>query len=717
MQKEMLGALPAVYGAMRMALFPPFMPGGMRFGKLSWNDWNSLALGLICDCQICSRLPCDEVCEKQLECGHRCPSSTCFPSPRLVPGLALILCFIVCGEPCEQQRCIVCLPDERKADIVDFIMQRRLDEIDLASDDISERLIRLGCGHIFTVETLDGQCKMPDYYEQDALGTFTAPKAPPVNFQTPPSCPTCRGPITALRYGRVTKRANLDILEQNVASTMSSALENVGPEIEQFSARLETAKTEAKAIAFSPPDEAADDFDALSARRRTLFGLESEPLPSDEISQPSMKDVHGFSGDEGRAWNKVVRDLLKLYRKVADVARTRGPHVQAYGAALATLYRLELSAIASDPERATDAPEPVAIAEVNKKIGQPPHKADTRFQVEAFFLSLEVRYTLAEIAQSRIEGLKVSSSSRDETVLRHERLWRSFVSFIYESCIRDAEKALKIAKKSSASRLAAHAGVNILRGKLELFRFEILEERKLLARNGHLNDESRANLSAKTQLEGNTASDEIKILQKAYIRSRPPSNVAELRSEREWFAENCQKKGDKFVKEYEALATHIRTERGYEPLSLKEREDIVKAFGFCKLFQFLTGRSIVESISLLAAHRGHFYNCENGHTFVIGEVSNRFDSSKIQTIDWSFYSAEVQCKRRAAQNATPRLVALTIDWTIQIRERWSSRTSLARLGHRIPTGRGAEAHRKMFSYETVETVGLRNVARYYQDMY
>jgi hypothetical protein len=43
MQKEMLGTLPAVYETMRMALFPPFMPGGMRFGKLSWNDWDFLA--------------------------------------------------------------------------------------------------------------------------------------------------------------------------------------------------------------------------------------------------------------------------------------------------------------------------------------------------------------------------------------------------------------------------------------------------------------------------------------------------------------------------------------------------------------------------------------------------------------------------------------------------------------------------------------------------
>ncbi|KAH9048672.1 hypothetical protein EDB83DRAFT_2553548 [Lactarius deliciosus] len=534
---------------------------------------------------ICSRLPCDKACEWRLRCGHRCPS--------------------ICGEPCEKQTCVVCLPDERKVDIVDFIRQRRLDEIDLSSDNISERLIKLECGHIFTVETLDGNCNMSEYYESDAMGTFTATKAPPVNFQTPPSCPACRGPITALRYGRVTKRANLDILEQNVASAMSSAIEEVGPEIEEFSRRLDSVKEEAKSIAFNPPSKGVDDFDnlsggfvplkvraaarvasgrndfdILSARRRTRFGPESSPLPQKEISLVSMTELHGFSGEEGRAWNKVVRDLLKLYRKVADVARIRGPHVQAYNAALATLYRLELSAIASDPERATDTPEPAAMMEVNKKIGQPPHKADTRFQVEAFFVSLELRYMLAEIAQSRIEGLNVESN--DAAVLRHERLWQSFVSFIYESCIRDAEKALRIAEKSSASRLAAQAGVNLLRGKLELFRFEILAEHTLLSRQSLFHGDRRNELITKAELESNATSREMERLETTYIRSRPVTTMDEIKSEREWFTQNCREKGDKFVKEYNALETHLRTERGYEPLTLKEKQDIVKSFGFCK---------------------------------------------------------------------------------------------------------------------------------------
>ncbi|KAJ3004821.1 hypothetical protein NUW54_g4631 [Trametes sanguinea] len=46
----------------------------------------------------------------------------------------------------------------------------------------------------------------------------------------------------------------------------------------------------------------------------------------------------------------------------------------------------------------------------------------------------------------------------------------------------------------------------------------------------------------------------------------------------------------------------------YQPLSLQERADIVKAFGF--------------------SHRGHFYNCENGHTFVITECGGAMETAR-----------------------------------------------------------------------------------------
>jgi hypothetical protein len=425
---------------------------------------------------------------------------------------------------------------------------------------------------------------MSEYYEIDPVGIFTAIKALPVYYQSPPSCPTCRGPITAFRYGRVTKRANFDILEQKVATTMSSILEEISPQVVDISAKLESAKDAAKKIPSNPPGlgKGVVEFDRLLEDRMTRFGQESEPLPLDVINQGSMKAIHGFSGEESGAWDKIVCDLLKLYERVAEVARTRGPYMQAYDATLAILYRLELDAIASDPERTCDTPELLATEEVIMKIGQPPHQSDTRFQVEAFFLSLELRYTLAEIAQSRIEGLNTEDSG-DEGTSTRERLWRSYVSFIYESCVRDAEKALSIANKSTALRHAARAGIYVLRGKLELFRFEILTKRTLLNRNQLLDTLDRKELSANAQQEALTAATQLSTLEETYIGNRRVPNLDELKAEKAWFSENCREKGDRYVEEYRKLANYLLTEGGYSPVSLQEKAGIVKAFGFCKL--------------------------------------------------------------------------------------------------------------------------------------
>ena len=93
--------------------------------------------------------------------------------------------------------------------IADLIMQRPISEIDTTSDGVSERLITLECGHIFAVESLNGHCTMSEYYGIDPMtNCCVTMKVPPVELQTPPACPTFRGPIASPRYDCVTKRTN-----------------------------------------------------------------------------------------------------------------------------------------------------------------------------------------------------------------------------------------------------------------------------------------------------------------------------------------------------------------------------------------------------------------------------------------------------------------------------------------------------------------------------
>lgn len=471
-----------------------------------------------------------------------------------------------------QQVCITCMPHERRTDIVDFIMQRTLDEVDPASNETSERLITLVCGHIFTVETLDGHCNMHSYYEVDSIGRFISTKAPPVNYQSPPTCPTCRGPITALRYGRVTKRATLDILEQNVASKMSSSLDNLSPAMERLASSMEAMQDSAKSLI--KVDDLPDEPSTKDAQ-----GKSTEPLHPNLFTKDSMVSVHGLNGEEAKAWQAIVKDLIALYRRAVVVANTRGAHVKAYEAALTTLYHAEMAAIVNDPLRASDTPEQTAFEVVNMKIGQPPHKADTRFQIDAYLLSLELRFMLAQVASSRVQGLTVTTEDSDRV---HRQRWVSFVDFVYESCIADAGKALVMARNSSASRQAARSSMYILRSDFERFRAQIIEERAELARTHQLALPFRLSLVAKVKAKSSELLNAVSKYEGDYIRSRPSRTMQELQEERAWFKDNCSRKVERCREECVELERAMLSDKFYQPLSLQEREDIVKAFDFCK---------------------------------------------------------------------------------------------------------------------------------------
>ncbi|KAL7277033.1 hypothetical protein ACG7TL_008877 [Trametes sanguinea] len=509
-----------------------------------------------------------------------------------------------CGEPCEKQACILCINEARRTDIVDFIMQRRLEEIDLDSTDVSDRLITLGCGHIFTVETLDGHCRMHDYYVVDEMGRYVQTKSPPVNYQTPPTCPTCRGPITALRYGRVTKRATLDILEQNVASSMSGSLDACNSEVSQLSDNLSTMQEQAKKLAAAVPPSDSDS-DAEETPKEPP-AQDQGPLRATAWDQEAMWAMHGLAREEARGWHAIVKDILVTYRKVARVANTRGAHVKAYESALSTLFRIEMQAIAADPARATGAPEPLALAIVDQQIGQPRPKADVRFQVEAFFLTLELRSLVARIAESRVEGLSTTTDNPDNP--HHRQLWTSFVEFLYKSCIADAHKAQALAAESFATRQEARAALFVIRFEFELFRWWKRCEHALLAKDGKYDGPARDALSEEVRQYKHTLADALDLLRKEYMRKRPMKTMEDMRAEREWISENCGRKVDSWKEECDALEQFLVKGGFYQPLSLQERADIVKAFGF--------------------SHRGHFYNCENGHTFVITECGGAMETAR-----------------------------------------------------------------------------------------
>jgi len=465
-------------------------------------------------------------------------------------------------------------------------MQRTMADLDLESDDVSERIITLRCGHIFTVETLDGHCQMQSFYNVDQMsGSYIDMASPPTDFQKPPVCPTCRAFITSPRYGRATKRANLDLLETNIAGNMSKDLQNIVAELEVVLATLDEVRSTAKSFPTAKSksvETTAEQFeDFVQKRLQKLESSENEdnkPLSPKHIL--GIGGIHGLSGDDYTAWKKWSKPFVTIYEKVVSVACTQGPHVKAYHAALSTLYRLELAALEGDPSRVLHAPESIAIAEVNKKIGQPPHKADTKYQVEALLISIDIRLQLAEIAESRYEGL-----NREE--LHGRRVWHSLVDFLYISCEHDTEMARKMAERSSAPRQVARCRTKMIRLSIERTRFDVRFQRDNLILNANLTIRNRQDLVKRLQDLQSNVTLLLRTAEACYIQGRNCNgDRALIAIEQKWFKTECRNPVNKIVQDLEKFIEHIRSDSAYQPLSRKEKADIVAAlnFGMCSTF-------------------------------------------------------------------------------------------------------------------------------------
>lgn len=88
-------------------------------------------------------------------------------------------------------------------------MSSTFEEIDL---DESPCIVP-SCGHVLTVESMDGHMSMSDFYITNDEGAIVDLKnsAEPFSASGMKSCPTCRGPLRNLnRYSRIVRRALID---------------------------------------------------------------------------------------------------------------------------------------------------------------------------------------------------------------------------------------------------------------------------------------------------------------------------------------------------------------------------------------------------------------------------------------------------------------------------------------------------------------------------
>ncbi|KAK7685306.1 hypothetical protein QCA50_011669 [Cerrena zonata] len=478
--------------------------------------------------------------------------------------------------------CPECASPEIKSCIADLVLQRELEFIDPDAGTLDELLITLpNCKHVFTVETLDGHCDMSEYYERDGVdGEWLGLKAPPIGFRKPPTCPTCRSAITSPRYGRVFKRADLDILENNVAFHMSQALQEVIRRVS--SVPLKEICTRLKNNASLPslqPNRVKEKTINKRERQRKALLKETRLIPiNSKTLDPSDKTLHGVVPIEVKVWRQAVQPLLNAYRGAENVTNIRSSHQHAWEASFSYLYRKEMEDITNDPDNAPPNPHEYATQLARFRVGQPPPRADKRFYVEAFWATISIRLSLAEATTSWLAGL----ASRKGYPKISQYLWETYTVFLLKTCRQDAETALTIATESESHRQVLKTKLILLRIDLEQFRLNISKSR---------NSQSREILCERATEKLQEAHNSAAAALAQYFDMRD--------QDEEWVRQNFGDPVVNILQEFGKLERSIRMETFYEPLSLEEMSDIVKGLNF--------------------GHTGHFYKCPNGHTFVITE--------------------------------------------------------------------------------------------------
>lgn len=206
----------------------------------------------------CDLLPCSKRCLFKLTCGHQCPS--------------------LCGEVCPDAKyCQKCAAKAVKDMMVDYILGSTYGEIDL--DD--NPCIIPSCGHILSLESMDGHMEIAKHYvisdEADAEQPMIALRSTSLPFSASDlkNCPMCRAPLRNInRYGRIVRRAWIDEATKKFIVRANDQFVPLASKLEQVEARLREPVPKNQA----PDLQLSSMLDRLSLEPIRLVGSRDEQV-------------------------------------------------------------------------------------------------------------------------------------------------------------------------------------------------------------------------------------------------------------------------------------------------------------------------------------------------------------------------------------------------------------------------------------------------------
>ncbi|CAG8485482.1 12101_t:CDS:10 [Funneliformis mosseae] len=246
----------------------------------------------------CNRLPCNERCNKKLECGHDCSG--------------------VCGEICPSKDFCMILSDALKSISFSKVNWKK------------KRMIVLSCGHAFTMENMDMRMGMEVYYESEGIfeRKWSSVKILPASTTNVKTCPVCRTPIKNIRrYGRIINKYNMDAQNRKFLIKYDNQLSHVTKRIISIEDNMKDKKKLLSGLGHLPTE--------VSRFNEKMYEVPSDT--SEIIPHTYYKYVdkyHGFENFSKKIWHDHVGELLKCYNELTNILyATKSPsHVKDFEA-------------------------------------------------------------------------------------------------------------------------------------------------------------------------------------------------------------------------------------------------------------------------------------------------------------------------------------------------------------------------------------------------
>ncbi|CAB4384074.1 unnamed protein product [Rhizophagus irregularis] len=539
----------------------------------------------------CYRLPCNERCNKILECGHDCAG--------------------VCGEICPSKDfCLECAPEKVKSQVPDMIINSTFSEVDWEV----ERMIVLTCGHVFTMETMDMLMEMKDFYEGSVEGGWTSVKILPTSPMNMKTCPTCRTPVKGVRrYGRIINKYTLDIQNKKFLSKYDRLLKEVASQIIPLRDEMMNKRNELK-----------NALPKLESRPAEIV-LKEDNVIDDKLPEitphnyfGNIERYHGFDNVSEKVWVTHVKKLLKCYQRLTSIinATKLPPHKKAFEAAVSSLYQAKLAKENSVDDlvenllnfqisdnssssfdhyvNAVRSTPSETFQETLSQVGISIPQVDRRIYLDTLFEIINIQKILYHEILFIIQELSKELSPATtliENVLNIKEIWKIFIERLQISIQNHLNTIREIAESTHYGRHLILVDVEILEFDIKLLRYQL---RHPPNSNGIISKALQDRITRKCK------DIETRIVQIA--------NSSRHKNSEKEFKKDVHKRLVNLLEscnEVKTCAVNLN-----KTLSNEEKSEIYRA------------------MKTEFRGSGHWYQCPNGHPYTIGECGGAMVMSR-----------------------------------------------------------------------------------------